>query len=472
MKAEPKPKPGIQAQAGNGWLQWMQNGFAVMLGLFLGVALVKFGNPVVMEKYSTRPTNIYEFLFASWPAAWGYGLCVVVFLIGMVVAAVVIRRQLAVGWRPGRLWWIGVIPLVWLAWQILAATRSIDPLASRATVIHFATCVACFYLGLLSIGWGRQMGWLWIGVLGGLAWVLVSGFQQHFGGLEESRRYFFTYIYPNLEVPPPPEYLKKITSSRIFATLFYPNSLAGVILLLLPGSLGVIWSRREQFTPGARGFLMGIVGLASLACLYWSGSKGGWLLMLVIVFVGALILPLKRQFKLALIVSVLVLGLAGFFVKYSGFFKKGATSVVARFDYWQAALRTTRENPVLGTGPGTFGQSYAKIKRPESEMAQIAHNDYLQQASDSGIVGFLLYAGLIAVCLAVACKPNQLSQNSIRLGIWLGTLGWALQSLVEFGLYIPALAWPAFCFMGWLVGTSVETNRQESASSLGSPPQK
>ena len=34
--------------------------------------------------------------------------------------------------------------------------------------------------------------------------------------------------------------------------------------------------------------------------------------------------------------------------------------------------------------------------------------------------------------------------------VWLGVLGWSLQSLVEFGLYIPALAWPAFTFLGWL----------------------
>src|SRR4051812_5332347 len=125
--------------------------------------------------------------------------------------------------------------------------------------------------------------------------------------------------------------------------------------------------------------------------------------------------------------SVVVIGLAGFFVKYSGFFKKGATSVVARFDYWQAAAQTTKANPVFGTGPGTFGLSYAKIKRPESEMAMIAHNDYVQQASDSGIVGFLLYTGFIVACLIVAGRLNDLREDWLKLGIWLGVLGWALQ---------------------------------------------
>jgi hypothetical protein len=40
----------------------------------------------------------------------------------------------------------------------------------------------------------------------------------------------------------------------------------------------------------------------------------------------------------------------------------------------------------------------------------------------------------------------------LTAAVWLGVLGWSLQSLVEFGLYIPALAWPAFTFLGWLLG--------------------
>ena len=45
-------------------------------------------------------------------------------------------------------------------------------------------------------------------------------------------------------------------------------------------------------------------------------------------------------------------------------------------------------------------------------------------------------------------------QDRWRFAIWLGVLGWSLQGLFEFGLYIPALAWPAFTFLGWLLGSS------------------
>jgi hypothetical protein len=33
-------------------------------------------------------------------------------------------------------------------------------------------------------------------------------------------------------------------------------------------------------------------------------------------------------------------------------------------------------------------------------------------------------------------------------------LGWSGQGLVEFGLYVPALAWPAFTLFGWLWGVA------------------
>src|SRR5262249_46287381 len=150
---------------------------------------------------------------------------------------------------------------------------------------------------------------------------------------------------------------KKISSSRIWGTLFYPNALAGVILLLLPMALGFIWSLRRRFTEGARMLLLGLLGIPALACLYWSGSKGGWLLLVLIVLVGSLFLPWKGRIKLLLVGMVLVLGLAGFFWKYSSFFQKGATSVSARFDYWRAAITTASKHPLIGTGPGSFAIS-------------------------------------------------------------------------------------------------------------------
>ena len=110
----------------------------------------------------------------------------------------------------------------------------------------------------------------------------------------------------------------------------------------------------------------------------------------------------------------------------------------------------------------------------------MVHNDYLEQASDSGLPGFLTYALFIVSGLACSFRavkaatlvsketdgatPRQFP-DWLPLSVWLGVLGWALQSLIEFSLYIPALSWPAFAFLGWLLAKA-DSHRQPG----GSPP--
>jgi O-antigen ligase len=140
-------------------------------------------------------------------------------------------------------------------------------------------------------------------------------------------------------------------------------------------------------------------------------------------------------------------------------------------------------------------------------MARLAHNDYLEQFSDSGIPGGLAYTAWI--CLALwtigkklwpAHEPQHLlsmnpsassprpspplpmeervaegrrsgeealrgsgaqcatrdSMNSLsdplHFALYAGLLAWFAQGLGEFSLYIPALAWLAFTLLGSLAG--------------------
>jgi O-antigen ligase len=127
----------------------------------------------------------------------------------------------------------------------------------------------------------------------------------------------------------------------------------------------------------------------------------------------------------------------------------------ARLIYWQAALHIAREHPVVGTGPGTFGPAYRPILPPNAEWARLVHNDYLEQASDSGIIGFLTYFGLIFGSIVhiyrYRFKGNDCFQM-LSFSVWLGLLGLFLHSGMEFNLYYPALAWPSFFLLGWLLG--------------------
>jgi len=90
-------------------------------------------------------------------------------------------------------------------------------------------------------------------------------------------------------------------------------------------------------------------------------------------------------------------------------------------------------------------------------MTRLVHNNYLEQACDSGVIGFLAFITLIAGSIAVLYRKSRI--ESTWLSVWLGLLGWSLQGVVEFDLYIPALAWPAFLFFGWLFGAELKSTR-------------
>jgi O-antigen ligase len=455
--------------------------FAAIFGAFLGSSLLKFGNPPLMEQYVLVPQNGYEFVFGSpWPIAWAYATLACVGVLGLLTAT----------WRRPVPYWLIALPIAWLCWQFLSATTSIDSSITTGVLHHFVACLVCFFLGVFALSRCPRLGPAWLGLGAAFTLVLASGWQQHFGGLEATRQYALQYLYPKIDEIPP-EYLKKLMSNRVFSTLFYPNALAGALLLVLPPTLAVV-CRTQSLTRPARGFIAAVLAVGAAGCLYWSGSKGGWLLMLLLATIALSRFRFVTHHKVAVITIVLFAGSAGFLFKYASFFQRGATSVGARFDYWQAAAKTALHNPVLGSGPGTFGKAYEKIRPIGSEPARLAHNDYLQQASDSGFPGFVLYGAFIAGALVYSASrlthqprsrvvpagirkamvPGPVTENATDweyFCVWLGVLGWSLQSLIEFDLYIPGLAWPAFACLGWLLGVKNDSTGADHPVSLRSP---
>src|SRR5882672_11391147 len=116
-------KPQVSQRQGLGVMSRI---FAGLLGAFLGLSLLKFGNPVIMEKWVTPPTDVYEFLLGyPWPIGWAYGLLILVALAGLFC----IRRV-----PEGVPRWLILVPLAWLVWEFLSGTQSVEPRLSHATM--------------------------------------------------------------------------------------------------------------------------------------------------------------------------------------------------------------------------------------------------------------------------------------------------------------------------------------------------
>jgi hypothetical protein len=440
--------------------------YALAFGLFLGLCLWKFGNPVILDHQISAPATLAEWFNEPWPPHWAGWLLLPLTALGAVL---VFQNKTP---RPQLLKWLGLPPLVWLGWQFLSATQTVDADLTAATLWQFSGAVACYWLGWLIFARNQLWRWLLPGLLAAFAFSLVRGvdqrvfeFPQDRQSLVEGERCGWTnfpaatlaemrseniIVTTNGAEMANPVILDKFKKGRVYGTLVYPNALAGIILLLGPASLALAFGATKKMKPLIRLAAIALAVFLIGAAFFWTGSKLGWLLGVGLA--GLFLLRRKGpwKFKLAAVAAVLILGLGIFAVRFQHYFATGATSTVARMDYWRAAVQTTAAHPGFGTGPGTFQRPYAQLKSPDSEMARLAHNDYLEQFSDSGLVGGLTYAAWIFLALAAAGKKLWRHGDAITFALFAGLLGWFAQGFGEFGLFIPALAWPAFTLLGAL----------------------
>jgi len=111
---------------------------------FSGLSLLKFGNPVIMEKWVTPPL-MFTNSCSDTPgqSGWAYRIADS----GRVAGLFCIRRV-----PEGCAALAGfLVPLAWLVWEFLSGTQSSNTPESRDDGT-FRSLVACFYLGIFLIG--------------------------------------------------------------------------------------------------------------------------------------------------------------------------------------------------------------------------------------------------------------------------------------------------------------------------------
>ncbi len=422
--------------------------FAALFGVIVAIVLTKMGNPVIFKNMETAPTNLAEIIFATWPANWYVHafLCAVLLFVMLWVCEGNVWARLKPIPTP-----VKAFHGAWIVWLAVSFLNSISPELSGLAFPHLGITAVVLFLGCVFLREERSSQYFFRVLIFGFAFALWLGLDQHYGGLEATRKAFFES--PGWENAPE-EMKLKIASNRIFGPFVYPNALAGAILIWAPVLTLALWDWSKRWPSIVQKVVVGLFVYASAACFYWTGSKAGWLIAIVVFVVALLHLQkVNRPAKMGIIADVLVVGLTGFAFKYRSYFEKGATSANARLVYWKAAVEIANAHPIFGAGPGTFAKTFAPIKPPEAEMARLVHNDYLEQACDSGWPAFIFFFGLIGSALFYSHK--SVTKSPFHFTAWLGALGWALQSCVEFGLYIPAISWSAFVLLGWLLGSRI-----------------
>lgn len=443
--------------------------YALVFGLFLGLAILKFGNPAILDRVITAPRSWSDVWGDAWPLSWVNGLMMVLAVVGL---ALVIATTPC--WPSTR--WLWILPGIWFGWQILSATQSVDGHLTAVTLWQLGGCVACYFLGALVVGKARGWRIVMFGLFAAFAFCLVRAVDQRLfefprerAFLLESQREGWTNMPPEtfqelkhedviintngMDIPNP-LIIAKYEKGRVQGSLVYPNALAGTVLLLWPMAMVSVLEVTRRIRPLIRLAAMTLTAAMGAAGLFFSGSKGGWLIALGIGVIWLCRLNWPRRFKWMMVIVILAGGLAAFGLRFHSYFSKGATSVGARFDYWRVAAKVAVKEPLFGSGPGTFQRPYAELKKSESEMARLVHNDYLEQFSDSGFVGGLSYVAWIVLALWTVGRRAWSVDGWLEFAVFVGLLGWFAQGLMEFSLYVPALAWTAFTFVGSLLRRS------------------
>ena len=107
-------------------------------------------------------------------------------------------------------------------------------------------------------------------------------------------------------------------------------------------------------------------------------------------------------------------------------------------------LGIVREHPLLGTGGGTFFVTYMAHARADRGFFNHAHNDYLEIAADTGLIGLAALGSLallsLAACLHVLRGRRNRTARAAAFAALMGIVCIGLHSFVEFNLQIPAVA--------------------------------
>lgn len=156
--------------------------------------------------------------------------------------------------------------------------------------------------------------------------------------------------------------------------------------------------------------------------------------------------------------------------------KSGASSheddsLGRRASYIVVGSKMIRENPLLGSGPGTFPLHYAttgyakafSANRKVTDLYRRAHNTYLELFSEIGIPGGVLFVGLIALALRNlwCARAAWLQQHDVARADLLTHLSMSMLSL---GLFLMFLSAPNHKYLWIMLALSWVLRSQAEAA--------
>ncbi len=231
-----------------------------------------------------------------------------------------------------------------------------------------------------------------------------------------------------------------------FGPYAYRSNAAQYFLLLWPVVLG-FWQLLRRNRPELQklkmhNHLLPCILLMALVPFMSLSRAGAFIDAAVVVAVLIVLRQNRRAGGTALLAAGSLLGIAvllGGYLEWEHLAKRLEVSPVdvSRLELWRNTWDAFMQNPIFGTGPGTFSSVYGFYWSGIDQGAAQAHNDWLELLLTFGIIGAAIVLG--ALLLILARRPGNEGFHlgkSFRRLVYIGLASCLTYATVDFPLTI------------------------------------
>ena len=204
------------------------------------------------------------------------------------------------------------------------------------------------------------------------------------------------------------------------------GSMMGLAMLLtLAFPLALIVAYDKRFPSYVR--ISAVFSLFGMLLGMWGNqSRGSWLFN----GINGVLITLRYCFvniRYILVLFVTIVGIGYAFTSNQSYMERLEStfnitsdgSNLGRIYVWKADKQMILDHPIIGVGPGLWGKKYAEQYQLKQETQNLghSHNNMLQIASESGILGLIGFLGFSIFTIYKSVKNYIMSANPYDLSI-------------------------------------------------------
>src|SRR5690348_5972915 len=334
------------------------------------------------------------------------------------------------------------------------AALSISPAATTLGFFKVLAYIGVFFLAIQLFDSGKRKSTL-------LTVLIVLGcFEAGYGILQYLLGWTTIFGFTN-----------PYDSAVAFGTYINRNHFAGLMDLIFPLAFASafysyqLWSDPQRRIASTRSggesplefrivFYLFLVVIMVMGVVF-SNSRGGIIsVSFALIALSVLTLLKVRRRSWGLVIAGLVtlaaafclwIGMGSILHRFVNMSQGEYEGTLWRSMMWSDTLQLFRHNPILGTGLGTYEDALRPFQTHLVNLTvDHAHNDYLEFAAETGLIGFvLLFVPIFYLLVRMTIsflRDQRRYRSAILLGCIGSTLGLLIHSLVDFNLQVPANA--------------------------------